>query len=345
MKMTFRWYGPDDPVTLKNIKQIPGLTGIVTALHDIPTGDVWTEEAIQMRKQIIESAGLSWDVIESIPLHEDIKRGLDTRDQYIENWIESLKAAGKSGIPIICYNFMPIMDWTRTNLAHELDDGSLTLTYVHEDLDKFNGSLPGWEEAYSPDELKAAIDAYKDIDEDTYWSHLKYFLDAVIPIAEEYGIKLAIHPDDPPFDLFGVKRIIKNIDSIKKLKSLNESHANGFTFCTGSYGILPQNDLPEMVKEAGDRIHFVHARNIIRTRVSDETVDFEEATHHIGDLDLSAVIKALVDIGFEGPIRPDHGRSIWDEEGKAGYWLHDRALGAQYLLGLEKAYRSMKKVA
>lgn len=338
MKMTLRWYGPDDQVTLKNIRQIPGVTGIVSALHEIPTGDIWPEDIMQSRHQMIKEAGFSWDVVESIPLHESIKRGDADRDQYIEIWIENLKTVAKAGVPVICYNFMPIMDWTRTNLADELPDGSLTLTYKHDDLAGFNGSLPGWEEAYSPAELQSAIEAYQGIGHDTYWGHLEYFLNAVIPVAEQHNVKLAIHPDDPPFDLFGVHRIITDINSIKRLKALNPSHHNGFTFCTGSYGILSENNLPAMIREAGDRIHFVHARNIIRMRDTNGTVDFQESPHFDGDLDLGSVVKTLVDIGFDGPIRPDHGRSIWGEQGRPGYWLYDRALGAQYLLGLQHAY-------
>ena len=214
MKMSFRWYGPEDEVTLQNIKQIPGMMGIVTALHHVPNGEVWSQEEINERKAIVEEAGFEWTVIESIPLHEDIKRGLPSRDQYIENWIESVKNAGRAGIPVICYNFMPVLDWTRTDLFYELPDKSKALIYVHQDLEAFDGSLPGWEEAYSPEELRAAVAAYDDIDEDKYWSHLEYFLKAVVPVAEEFGVKLAIHPDDPPFSLFGLPRIIKNEDSI-----------------------------------------------------------------------------------------------------------------------------------
>jgi mannonate dehydratase len=339
MEMSLRWFGPDDQVSLENIKQIPGVTGIVSALHHIPNGEVWPVEEIQERKKIIEEAGFNWCVVESVPLHEDIKRGLPTRDLYIDAWIESMRNIASAGIKVICYVYMPVLDWTRTDLGFECPDKSRTLKYVHEDLEKFDGSLPGWEEAYSAEELKEAIAAYDDIDEDKYWSHLEYFLNAVIPIAEELGVKLAIHPDDPPFSLFGLPKIIKNEASIKRLMKLVDSPANGFTFCTGSYGILPDNDLPQMIKTAGDRIHFVHARNINRTRISDDTIDFEESTHHIGDLDLAAVMRALVEIGFEGAIRPDHGRAIWGETGRPGYWLHDRALGAQYLLGLEKAYK------
>lgn len=341
MKMTMRWFGPADSVTLKDIKQIPGMKGIVTALHELPNGEVWTYEAIKERKDLIEAEGFTWDVIESIPLHEDIKKGLPSRDKYIAAWQESVRNAGKAGIPIVCYNFMPVLDWTRTDLSFQRPDGSLCLKFVEEDLAKFDGSLPGWEEAYTAEELAEAIAAYDDIDEDKYWSHLQYFLEAVIPVAEEAGVKLAIHPDDPPFALFGLPRIITGIESIRKLYKLVDSPNNGVTFCTGSYGILPENDLPNMIREAAGRVHFVHARNIKRTRVSNGTVDFEESAHldEDGDLDMAGVVEALVEIGFEGPIRPDHGRSLWGEQGRAGYWIRDRALGAQYLLGLERAFK------
>lgn len=348
MKMSFRWFGPEDRVNIEHIRQIPGMVGIVSALHHIENGKVWERVEIAKRKAEIEKHNLKWTVIESIPVHEDIKRGLPTRDAYIEAWAKSVENAGAEGIDTICYNFMPVLDWTRTDLRYELPDKSKTLIYVHKDLEKFNGSLPGWEEAYTPEELQKAIDAYKNIDTEKYWEHLEYFLKRVVPVAEKAGVKLAIHPDDPPFSLFGLPRIITGADSIRRLFKLVDSKANGITFCTGSYGILPENNLPEMVKIAGERLHFAHLRNIIRTRVSDGTVDFEESTHYGGELDLAAVMKALVDIGFEGAIRPDHGRAIFSEsngDGKPGYWLHDRALGTQYLLGLERAFKQQKHAA
>ncbi|KAF7599572.1 MAG: mannonate dehydratase [Candidatus Dactylopiibacterium carminicum] len=342
MKMSFRWYGDSDPVTLEYIRQIPGLEGgIVSAVYDVPVGEVWPVEKIQALKAKIEAHGLAFDVIESVPVHEDIKLGKPTRDRLIANYQQTIRNLAACGLKVICYNFMPVFDWTRTTLAKKLADGSTTLAFSVkevEEIDISKGiSLPGWDSSYKPEKLKALLAEYASVDAEKLWSHLDYFLKAIIPVAEEVGIKMAIHPDDPPRPIFGLPRIVKNRDDLARLLKIVDTPANGLTLCSGSLGAGPENNVEALVREFGGegRIHFAHLRNVKITPQG----DFEETAHRsdCGSLDMAAIVKAYHDVGFTGYVRPDHGRMIWGETGKPGYGLYDRALGAVYLNGLWEA--------
>ena len=320
--MTFRWYGEDDPVTLDKIRQIPGVTGIVSAIYDIPVGEVWPLERIIKLKETIEAKGLTLSVIESVPVHEDIKAGDGDRDRYIENYCETLRNLSKAGIDCVCYNFMPVFDWTRSDLSYELPDGSYALAYKDETVQKMNPltgdlSLPGWDASYTKEDMKALLEKYQNISEEDLWNNLKYFLDRVIKVAEEVHIKMAIHPDDPPWNIFGLPRIITNKKNIERFLKLYDSPYNGLTLCSGSLGVDPNNDIIDMVKSFSDRIHFAHIRNVKITG----NKCFEEAGHkaECGSLDIFGIIKAYPDSGFDGYIRPDHGRMIWGETGRLGY--------------------------
>ena len=344
MKMTFRWYGEDDPVTLEKIKQIPGVVGIVSAIYDIPVGEVWPLERIVTLKQAIEKAGLELSVIESVPVHEDIKMGCGDRDRYIDNYCQTLRNLSKVGIDCVCYNFMPVFDWTRSDLAFTLPDGSNALIYDNETvlkMDPVKGelSLPGWDSSYTKEDMKALLEKYKNISEEDLWNNLKYFLDRVIKVAEEVKVKMAIHPDDPPWSIFGLPRIITNKKNIERFLKLYDSPYNGLTLCSGSLGVSPENDVVDLVNTYCDRIHFAHIRNI---KITGEKC-FEEAGHktECGSLDIFGIIKAYYDNGFDGYIRPDHGRMIWGETGKPGYGLYDRALGAVYINGIWEALERM----
>lgn len=337
MQLSFRWYGNTDPVTLKQIKQIPDMKNIVSAIYDVPVGEVWTKDKINSLKSSIEQEGLTLSVIESLPVHESIKLGEANRDSLIENYKESLRNLGDSGIKTVCYNFMPVFDWTRSNLDYELEDGSKTLMYDNDfvkDIDPVttNLNLPGWDESYTKEEMAALIEKYRQIDEEDLWKNLEYFLNEVLPVAIEHDIDLTIHPDDPPWSIFGIPRIIKTKESYQRLISINSSKNNGICFCTGSLGCLEENDLPEIIKEFGDHIHFVHMRNIKRL----DNHSFVESDHlsKYGSVNMKEVVRALKAIDYKGTIRPDHGRMIWGETGKAGYGLFDRALGATYINGL-----------
>ena len=348
MKMTFRWYGEDDPVTLEKIRQIPGVTGIVSAIYDIPVGEVWPLERIMQLKNTIEAAGMELSVIESVPVHEDIKTGDGDRDRYIANYCETLKNLAKAGIDCVCYNFMPVFDWTRSDLAFNLPDGSNALIYDEETvlkMDPLKGelSLPGWDSSYTKESMKALLEKYKSISEEDLWNNLKYFLDRVIKVAEEVKVKMAIHPDDPPWSIFGLPRIITNKANLERFLKLYDSPYNGLTLCSGSLGVDPNNDITDLVHSIADRIHFAHIRNI---KITGEKC-FEEAAHktECGSLDIFGIVKAYHDEGFEGYIRPDHGRMIWGETGKPGYGLYDRALGAVYINGLWEALDRMKQEA
>jgi mannonate dehydratase len=342
IQIGFRWYGIDDPVPLKYIRQIPAVGGIVSALYDVKIGDVWPVAKIASLKRSIEDAGLRLLVIESIPVHEDIKLGRPTRDAFIDNYCQSIRNMGSLGIGILCYNFMPVFDWSRSSLDMELADGSTTLSYDHEqlkniDLKTDSFSLPGWATAYTKEELNSLLDAYSDIDNDVLWENLEYFLKRVVPVAEKSGVRMAIHPDDPPWSIFGLPRIITDGDSLDRLLSIVNSSANGVTFCTGSLGPNREMDILESLRKlsAGGRVPFVHMRNIARSGEH----SFHETAHpsKCGAIDMYRVMKILVETGFSGVVRPDHGRMIWGEEGKPGYGLYDRALGAMYLEGLREA--------
>ena len=345
MKMTFRWYGKDDPVTLEKIRQIPGVTGIVSAIYDIPVGEVWDYERIAELKSTVESAGLELSVIESVPVHEDIKMGCGERDRYIDNYCKTLENLAKAGIDCVCYNFMPVFDWTRSDLSFALPDGSTALAYDNETalkMDPVKGelSLPGWDSSYTKDDMKKLLEQYSHISEEDLWANLKYFLDRVIKTAEEVKIKMAIHPDDPPWGIFGLPRIITCKKNIERFLKLYVSPYNGLTLCSGSLGASPDNDIIDMVHSFADRIHFAHIRNI---KITGERC-FEEAGHKTdcGSLDIYGIVKAYYDEGFDGYIRPDHGRMIWGEKGRPGYGLYDRALGASYINGLWEACERSK---
>ena len=345
MKLTFRWYGSDDPVSLTAIRQIPHMEGIVSALYHLEPGAPWPRTELEDLKEQIGAAGLSFDVVESIPVHEDIKLGRPDRDRWIDAYCESIRAMGEAGIPVLCYNFMTVFDWTRTDLSMLQPDGSTALSYAHAathqfDLSQGTGSLPGWSTAYSGPEMKALMAAYEAIDEEQLWDHLGYFLERVIPVAEASGVVIGIHPDDPPWSTFGLPRIITSEAALERLLALVDRPANGVTLCTGSLGANPENDLPAMVRNIGGkgRIHFAHSRNV---RITGEKT-FHESPHpsSFGSVDMAGVIKAYAEIGYTGPLRPDHGRNIWGENGRPGYGLYDRALGATYLAGLWEAYTS-----
>ena len=335
--MTFRWFGPTDPIPLAHIRQIPGVQGVVSALYDVPVGETWRRDRLAHLQDDIADAGLRLAVVESIPIHEDIKLGRPTRDHLIANYCESIRAMGELGVRVLCYNFMPVFDWMRTDLAMQLPDGSTALAYddaalARMDIGRGTGDLPGWAAAYNADELRGLLNAYRDVDAERLWDHLAYFLERVVPVAEQAGVRMAIHPDDPPWPIFGLPRIICRGADLERLLKLVDRPANGVTFCTGSLGALPENDLPAMVRRLGPRIHFAHCRNV---RVTGER-RFHETPHAsaLGDVNLGAVLQALHDTGFAGPMRPDHGRMIWGERGRPGYGLYDRALGATYLQGL-----------
>ncbi|MRN55760.1 mannonate dehydratase [Paenibacillus monticola] len=358
MKMTFRWFGStDDSVTLEQIRQIPGMTGIVGALFDVPVGEVWPIEKIAKLKKEVEDAGLELEIIESVNIHDDIKIGLPTRDKYIENYSQTIRNLAQYGIKVICYNFMPVFDWTRTNLAKELADKSTVLSYEQGVVDKIdptamletfkssaNGfSLPGWEPERMAT-LKDLFSKYEGLTEDTLFDNLKYFLEGVIPTCIECDVKLAIHPDDPPWPIFGLPRIVKNEADLERIVGLVDSPYNGLTLCSGCLGANPSNDIPKLIRRFGamGRIHFAHVRNIY----IHENGDFDESSHLScdGSLDLFEIMKAYHDIGFTGYIRPDHGRMIWGEKARPGYGLYDRALGVTYLNGLWEAIGKMAQV-
>lgn len=342
MELSFRWYGKDDPVTLQQIKQIPDMKHIVSAIYDVPVGEVWTSERIADLKATIEAEGLKFEVVESLPVHENIKLGVSNRDELIENYKTSLINLANNGIKTVTYNFMPVFDWTRSQLDYELEDGSNTLIYKHDqikDIDPLTTdlNLPGWDESYSREEMNQLILDYRETSEEQLWENLEYFLERVLPTAIEHDVDLAIHPDDPPWPIFGIPRIIKNKDSYERLLSINNSKNNGICFCTGSLGSLAENDLPSIIRTFGDHIHFMHMRNVKRIG----EYSFLETGHlsKNGSVDMKAVVEALVDIDFKGTIRPDHGRMIWGETGKAGYGLYDRTLGATYINGLIEGVR------
>ncbi len=354
MQMTFRWFGSEkDTVTLEQIRQIPNVVGVVPALHNLPAGEAWELDDIMKMKSEIEKAGLTMECIESVNVHEDIKIGLPTRDKYIENYKTSIRNLAKAGVKVICYNFMPVFDWTRTDLAMDMGDGATCLSYdgvqiegkspeqMFKDIDdNSNGyAMPGWETERMP-EIKELFEKYKGVTSDDLWNNLKYFLDAIMPVCEECDVKMAIHPDDPPWDIFGLPRIIKDRESLKKLLEIVPSKYNGLTFCTGSLGASSKNDLPAMIREFGDRIYFAHLRNV---KVVDN--HFNETAHesNTGSLDMYEIVKALQDVGFDGYIRPDHGRMIWGEVARPGYGLYDRALGVAYLNGLWEAVKKSKE--
>jgi len=350
MQMTMRWFGPvEDKIPLEHIRQVPGVEGVVGALYDVPVGDVWPKEKIRALAGQVHQAGLKMEVIESVNIHDDIKIGLPSREQLIANYQQTIRNLAEVGVKVICYNFMPVFDWMKTDMNYVLPDGSLTMAFekkgidktldevVKEVLENSNGfALPGWE----PERLEKVQELfakYKDVDDAKLRANLVYFLERIIPVCEEVGIKMAIHPDDPPYSIFGLPRIVKNRDDLDWICNAVDSESNGITLCTGSIAEDPDNNVYQILAEftRRKRIHFAHVRNI--KLIKDK--DFYESAHlsRYGSLDMFQIMKALYDNGFDGYIRPDHGRFIWGETGRPGYGLYDRALGVTYLHGLWEA--------
>lgn len=345
--MTWRWYGKgNDEITLGHIKQIPGVEGVVWSLHDMAAGVEWPLDRIEEVKAQADEAGFNIDVVESVNVHEDIKLGLPTREEYIDNYIKTMEKLATVGVKVICYNFMPVFDWTRTDLYKETEDGSNALFFessqiqnvdpialiktISQDVDV---TMPGWE----PERLakiEESFAAYKDMTHEKLWANLKYFLERIIPVAERLDIKMAIHQDDPAFDIFGLPRIMINRDNIERFLMLVDNPYNGLTLCTGSLGSVSTNDIPAIIREFADRIHFAHVRNV---KVYDNG-DFIETSHRAcdGSVDIVDVMRAYHENGFTGYMRPDHGRHLWGEESscRPGYGLYDRAMGIMYLMGV-----------
>ncbi len=342
MKMSFRWYGASDPISLEYISQIPGMLSIVSAVYDVKPGEVWPEESLAKMKEQCEAHGLVFDVVESIPVHEDIKLGRGDVDKLLDVYCENIRRCAKYGVKCVTYNFMPVFDWTRTQLDKKAPDGSTSLVMYWDQMKgldplKDDIHLPGWDSSYSQEEVRELISAYGKIGEEGLWANLEKFLKKVIPVAEECGVVMAIHPDDPPYPIFGLPRIITNEEHLDRFLALVDSPANSLCLCTGSLGCAKTNDVAKMVRKysAMGRIGFMHIRNV---KIMEDG-SFEERAHlsSCGTLDIYEIVKALVETGFDGYVRPDHGRMIWGETGKPGYGLFDRALGATYINGLFEA--------
>lgn len=346
MNLAFRWFGKQfDSISLKQIKQIPGVTSIVSTLFDKLPGEIWTEDEIKALKNEIESEGFSLSCIESVNIHDSIKVGAKDKDLYIENYIKTLENLGKQDIHMVCYNFMPVFDWTRSDLAKPREDGSTVMSYDQAEIDKVkvdemmnhmtekanNFQLAGWEPERM-EHIKQLFALYDGIDEISLFNNLCYFLNAIMDTCDKYDINMAIHPDDPAWSVFNLPRIVKNKEDITKLLTTINNKHNGLTLCTGSLGTNPNNNIPEIIRASKGRIHFAHIRNIRHIKKG----VFEEAAHWTkdGSLDMKAIIEALIDTNFDGLIRPDHGRAIWNEVSMPGYGLYDRAIGANYILGL-----------
>lgn len=350
MQIGFRWYGEgNDKISLSDIKQIPGVTCIVWALHQKMPGEVWeTDEIAEVQKQL-EPYGFHMDVVESVNVHDDIKIGLPARDKYIENYKQTMRNLSRFGVKVICYNFMPIFDWTRSDLFHPVGDGSTALyyqkdmiqddynamaNYILDFTEKYHMSFPGWEPERMA-KLDELFRAYADVDHEKLWANLKYFLEALMPTCEETDIKLAIHMDDPPWDIFGLPRLLTNGENIHRFLKMVDNPYNCLTLCSGSLNADPRNHVADIVRRHCDRIAFAHIRNVKHF----PNGDFSEASHRDcdGDTGILDILKAYHDCGYEGYIRPDHGRHLWGEGPgtvRPGYGLYDRALGIMYMLGV-----------
>jgi mannonate dehydratase len=343
-----RWFGSDDTVRLQDIAQIPVIRGIVGTIENLPGDVIWTLDRVSALKSQIEKYGFNLEVIESIPVPEAIKQGTNDRDALIRIYSESIRNLGRAGVRVLCYNFMPVFDWMRTDLSTRLADGSLVTSYDHQqildyDLSRGLEDRVAWGRGFTGQELQEALVEYQDINEEGLFENLIYFLERVVPVAEQAGVLLALHPDDPPWSIFGLPRIVRDQTTLQRVLEAVDSPNNGLTFCTGSLGAAPENDLPAMVRHFADRINFVHLRNVRIT----EQKDFQEVAHtdDSAHVDLAAVVEALVDIDYTGPMRPDHGRMIWGETGRTGYGLYDRALATMYLYGLWQGIRQQKGLA
>ena len=349
MQMGFRWYGEgNDRITLSDIRQIPGVTTIVWALHNKMPGEVWQTQEIEQAVKPIFEAGFNADVVESVNVHDDIKIGLPTRDRYIENYIQTIRNLKSFGVKVICYNFMPIFDWTRSDLFHPVGDGSTALYYqkdmIQDDpkqmadyvmsfTEKYNMTFPGWEPERMA-KLDALFEAYKDVTKEKLWDNFKYFLEKVMPACHECDIKMAVHMDDPPWDIFGLPRLLIDAESIDRFLKMVDDPCNCLTLCSGSLNANPKNNVADIVRKHCDRIAFAHIRNVKHF----PNGDFSEASHRDcdGDTHILDILRAYHDCGYEGYIRPDHGRHLWDEKAgnvRPGYGLYDRALGIMYMLG------------
>ena len=356
MKMTFRWFGESsDPIPLQYIRQIPGMTGIMGVLDHYAAGEVWPEEEIAVLIAQVNEAGLECKVIESVNVHEDIKMGLPSRDEYIANYCETLENLAKHGIEVVVYNFMPVFDWLRTELYYENEDGSTCLYYDHADVeglgpmeivertarDSGGLSLPGWEPERMA-RLEEVMAIYRGIGREDLRANHRYFLEGIIPTCERVGITMAVHPDDPAWDMFGIPRIVNTRDDLDAVVNLVDSPANSLCVCAGSLGSNPENDVPAIFREFGQRgrIAAAHVRNVKWLGEK----HFKEAAHlsSDGSLDMQAIIEAIHDTCPDVYVRPDHGRAIWGETGRPGYPLYDRALGATYLQGLFESVTKIK---
>ena len=349
MDMSLRWFGTGyDSVTLEQIRQIAGVTGVITTLYGTKPGEAWAIEDIRAIKGEVEAFGLKILGIESVNIHDSIKVGSADREIYIKNYITTLERLGQEGIHLVCYNFMPVFDWTRSDLAKKRPDGSTVLAYDQNEVDKINPDtilssmdeksngfvLPGWEPERMA-RINELFELYKDVTDEKLFENLVYFLEQIMPVCEQYNIRMAIHPDDPAWPVFGLPRIITNGNNLLRLMQAVNSPCNGVTLCTGSLSSDPSNNIPAIIRSLKGRIPFAHVRNTKHNGPG----DFEEAAHlsSDGSLDMYAIMKAFYDIGFDGVMRPDHGRMVWGEVAMPGYGLYDRAMGACYLNGLWEA--------